>query len=120
MEWQELEKAASAESVPEGLRDRIESLLAASETVSAEGTARHVWRRVALAAVPAAAAVALVLAFPGDKELKDTFDDPYLAYAEVEKTFNKISDKMSMGVEIASEARPVVDLPAEIYNKITQ
>ena len=63
-----------------------------------------------------AAAAALVLVPHGGP--KDTFDDPYLAYAEVEKAFQTISEKMSAGVEIAREARTVSETTQNILDKI--
>ena len=53
----------------------------------------------------AAAVIVVVLAIGNkDRELIDTFDDPTLAYAQVEDAFKQISEKMARGVEIASEA----------------
>ncbi|MCQ2144858.1 MAG: hypothetical protein MJY72_03875 [Bacteroidales bacterium] len=42
-----------------------------------------------------------------DQALEDTFDDPELAYAEVQKAFGKISDALNAGAREASlgEAR---------------
>ena len=34
------------------------------------------------------------------KEPKDTFDDPYLAYAEVEKALSKVSESMKKGMDM--------------------
>lgn len=52
----------------------------------------------------AAAVIVVVLAIGNkDRELIDTFDDPALAYAQVEDAFNQISNKMARGVAIASE-----------------
>ncbi|MBR5034010.1 MAG: hypothetical protein IKX71_01765 [Bacteroidales bacterium] len=53
----------------------------------------------------AAAIIVVVLAIGNkDRELIDTFDDPALAYAQVEDAFNQISSKMARGIEIASES----------------
>ena len=53
----------------------------------------------------AAAIIVVVLAVGNrDRELIDTFDDPALAYAQVEDAFNQISSKMARGIEIASES----------------
>ncbi|MBP5505850.1 MAG: hypothetical protein J6X89_07095 [Bacteroidales bacterium] len=46
--------------------------------------------------------VVVVLAFTNqDREFIDTFDDPSLAYAQVEEAFKQISDNMAKGVEMA-------------------
>lgn len=36
---------------------------------------------------------------------KDTFDDPYLAYAELEKAFGMISDKANLSLDIINNAK---------------
>ena len=48
---------------------------------------------------------------------KDTFDDPRLAYAEVEKVFRTISDKMNEGVALVREAEAAAEIPQNILNK---
>ena len=40
---------------------------------------------------------------------KDTFDDPYLAYAEVEKVFSKISGTIAYGAEKVNESEQTLD-----------
>ena len=73
---------------------------------------------IAAAVVLLAAVIAVGVS--RQRPLQDTFDDPYLAYAEVEKTFRHISDKMNVGLELASEARTTAEKPAEILKKINQ
>ena len=98
MDWQELETAALQEDipVPEGLEKRISEKLTARTIVAApapkKSTRRILWTAVAAAAVPAA-----VLALPsvGAREPKDTFDDPQLAYAQVEEAFQLIGQNMA-------------------------
>lgn len=63
-------------------------------------------------AVAAAVAAALVL-IPGRP--KDTFDDPVLAYAEVEKAFAYMSEKIETGSEIASKAEESVELIKTVF-----
>ena len=115
---EELEQAAAQNPAPApaGLQDRIRQSLAVHEVAAAaERRRRAPWAPVAALAV-AAAAAALVLVPHGGP--KDTFDDPYLAYAEVEKAFQTISEKMSAGVEIAREARTVSETTQNILDKI--
>ncbi len=70
-------------------------------------------RRLILATTTAAACLAVFLTVRNQP--KDTFDDPHLAYAELEKTFSYISSKVDKGLEIASEAEPVFTKTAVIF-----
>lgn len=98
MDWQELETAALQEdiSVPEGLEKRISEKLTA-RTIVAEPAPKKTGRRILWTAVAAAAVLAAVLALPsvGAREPKDTFDDPQLAYAQVEEAFQLIGQNMA-------------------------
>ena len=40
---------------------------------------------------------------------KDTFDDPNMAYVQMEQVFGFISEKMNTGMDIADAAEPVID-----------
>ena len=73
--------------------------------------------RAVFSALAVAAAAATLLILP-QRGPKDTFDDPLLAYAEVEKTFQTISEKMSAGVDIAREASASVDFPQTVIDRI--
>ena len=122
LEWEELEKAALQEPapIPEGLQQRIAQALAADTAAREVQAHRFPVRTVSFTALAAAAALAAVLIIPslGKSEPKDTFDDPYLAYAEVERVFQSISDKMATGVDIAREAKPVADKTLNVLDKI--
>ena len=59
------------------------------------------------AAAVAIIAVGLTLSF--HKTPKDTFEDPMLAYAQMEQVFGFISEKMNTGMDIASAAEPAFD-----------
>lgn len=118
MGTEELEAAALKENihVPEGLEDRIKSRLAAESVM--DGSARK-HSPLPYIAAAAAAAVAAFLAIPhGDPALKDTYTDPYLAYAKVEETFNTISNKMAAGLSLAEKASDAAAKPQEIINRI--
>lgn len=107
--------------VPEGLRERLENTVTA--TAMSEQGEQEKRRRMSpwLAAGPAAlAAASLTLIITLSKEPKDTFSDPMLAYAEVEKTFAYMSTKVSRGLEIASESEPVIERTSEMINNITE
>ena len=71
-------------------------------------------------AAAAVVVLALVLLKPGMEKdtLQDTFDDPYMAYAQVEKAFAEITNKMSMGVEMVAQAKPLAEKPMEILNNV--
>ena len=74
---------------------------------------------VSLAAAAALAAL-IILPQTGKRELKDTYDDPYLAYAEVEKVFQNISGKMALGVDLVKEVRPTAEKPIQVLEKINR
>lgn len=119
LQEQELEMAALEEDIkiPDGLEERIKAAIAAKETL--EPKARPV-RWIPYAALALAAGLAALALVPhnGTGRLRDTFDDPYLAYAQVEATFQTISDKMALGVDLAAKAGQTAGKPKEIINKI--
>lgn len=124
MEWDELEAAAQEVEVPvpPGLEARIRASLAAKALVSPRPKpAVAGW--VPYAALAAAAALAAVAVIPRSREdrLPDTFDDPYLAYAQVEATFRTISDKMTGSIDLAAaKAGETAGKTKEIIQKITE
>ena len=81
---------------------------------------RRLW--LPLAGIAAAAAVALLLILPhaGQSQLKDTYEDPELAYAQIEETFKLISSKMADGVALAAESGKQAGKPAQIIDKINR
>ena len=120
MGLEELEAAAMAGNagVPQGLETRIKERILAREM-----SKMPVGRRVLqLGCIAAAVVLALMLLKPGmvEDQLQDTFEDPRMAYAQVEKAFAEISNKMSMGVEMVSQAKPLAEKPMEILDKTTQ
>ena len=118
----ELEKIALDESVPvpKGLHERLEeSLFASSAQEESEGLTQRSRIAVGLS-MAAAALLAAFLLLPSGKELKDTFDDPYLAYAEVERTFSKISEKMSEVKDKTLQAANTLDKPKTVIRKINK
>ena len=99
MSFEELEAIASDGSVkaPEGLAAGVREMVAAAALrdglrAKRAGTALAI-------GVPSfvAAAVALALLLPSNSP-KDTFDDPLLAYAEVERIMGYISEKTEDGI----------------------
>ena len=118
---EELEQKAkeNAAPVPEWLERRLRQALTAQyilEMAEADKRRRATrWIPYASLAVAAAAAALVILPQRGPK---DTFDDPLLAYAEVEKAFQTISDKMSVGVDIVRDAETTAGMPYNTLNKI--
>ena len=114
-------------AVPTGLGDRIRENLAAAalaETAAAERSVsprRRMFRRMAAISLSAAAVLSglfLLLHRPG--EPKDTFDDPALAYASLQQTFEYISEKVRFGTGMAEEALPLGERPLEILKNINE
>lgn len=109
MTLEELEAVSMDEgiSVPENLSDKICSTVESRER-----------KRAAYRIVGAAAAVAVIVAgislSDSYREPKDTFDDPYLAYAEVEKALATVAEGMKKGIEMVEESESVIERTTEI------
>ena len=108
----------------EGTPERVRGEGEAPERVRGEG--RHlgagksaVWKRWAVAAA-AAAVVALAVTLSVPSRPKDTFSDPLLAYAEVQRAFDLISARGEQAMDIAGKAVPVMEKTDEIIRKITK
>lgn len=53
-----------------------------------------------------------------ERRPKDTFSDPYLAYAQLEETFSMISASMNKGMEMAEDANTeIITKTSEIIEK---
>lgn len=128
MEVEDLLKLASDNSVPvpSGLESRIAETLLSQKIAENAGkgdtpatSLRTRWI-TGLAVAAACTVAAVFLHNPAKTELKDTFDDPYLAYAEVEKTFNRISSEMSKAADKTAQAARKMEKPIEIIRKINE
>ena len=102
--------------VPEELSGRVQGALhdlAASEEAGSlrPGSAGSRFIRRVLPAVGIAAAIAVVAAIglTRDPEPADTFDDPYLAYAQVEAVFAKISGTVAYGAGKIEDTESRID-----------
>ena len=104
---EDLERISLDESipVPEELSGRVQ------EAVHATGAQANRRRWVLPAGIAAAFATLLAvgLTLTRNPEPVDTFDDPYLAYAEVEKVFAKISGTVAYGAEKVSQSEQTLD-----------
>ena len=77
--------------VPENLSERL-----------SRNVEREVWRKRIYRIAGAAAIVILAVGFSliwKNDEPKDTFEDPYLAYAQLEKAFAMVSDGIQKGMD---------------------
>jgi hypothetical protein len=98
MSLEQLEAVSMDESiaVPEGFANRLENSLEGRKS------------KVKVVRFVAAAASVAVLAGVGfgiakwQDEPKDTYDDPYLAYAELERAFEMISTGINQSLEMAN------------------
>ena len=52
------------------------------------------------------------------KPLKDTFDDPMLAYAAVEEALNKVASTVEVGVSSVAMSEELLRKPGEVINSI--
>lgn len=123
MEPEELESAALENdiSLPSGLEDRIKATLAAKSALeNRQERSSFRWAPYASLAVAASLAAVAILPRINRDTLKDTYDDPYLAYAQVEATFQKISEKMAAGVNLAGKAGETAEKTLEIINNISE
>lgn len=116
----QLEEAAADIRVPEGLEDRLAALvedLDHADQVLAAGKTAGRSRKIWISLLGTAAAVTLVAGLfrmQAGPRLKDTYDDPALAYAEVEKALGRIASKMQYGTEVLSESREKMEKPLKM------
>lgn len=96
MSFEELESVAdnSCVKAPEGLRSEIMATLAAT---ALQKKKRAGWQKsgriVRISAITAAVLACMTIVFNLPKQPEDTYSDPLLAYAELEKAFTMISSK---------------------------
>ena len=91
--------------MPEELSARVQ---AAVHAAGAQANRRR-WVLPTGIAAAVATLVAVGLTLTRNPEPIDTFDDPYLAYAEVEKVFAKISGTVAYGAEKVSQSEQTLD-----------
>ena len=121
LDFEELERIASDDSIkaPASLGRAIDSALTAAALEEERRSAsRKAYVRYAGFGVLAAAAASLAIVLAVPEQPKDTFDDPLMAYAQIEKTFSYISSKMDKGLDLATEAEAVLEKQNEIIHKI--
>ena len=114
---EELEAIAdsSAHTLPKGAQERLSTLLACEK----EAERKPAFAGFAFAAVFACICAAFVLVGVRNSAPRDTFSDPKLAYAEVEKAFSRIGSEMNKGARLAEKSGEKLSKPAQIINNIT-
>lgn len=119
----DLDRIASDESikVPSSLKHDIAvtaralEMSSGEDEVQADSKPHRKYRKILRMISYPAAAVAIVtigmrISFQDSITTpKDTFDDPKMAYMQMEQVFGFISEKMNTGLEIADAAEPVID-----------
>ena len=121
MSLEQLEAVSMDENiaVPEGFAERLKGDFGTLERLTEEEL-QKTGRVMTLRMVSIAAAAAL-LAGVGfgiarwQNEPKDTFDDPYLAYAELEKAFARVSDGMQRGLAMVEESEAAMYKVTSIF-----
>jgi len=113
-------------AVPESLQERTEATLLALQTaeevkseIQEEASAKKA-RRIRwspLIGVAAAAAIAGFVVFTPTYP-KDTYSNPEEAYAEIERTFAMMSQKVNQGMELAAKVEEPVATVNSVLNKI--
>ncbi len=133
MSLEELLEAASDETVqvPEGFADGLEAMrkinaltededsssIHAASSESAPAKAGPFRRRM-VRFISAVAAIALIAGIGFslvENEPEDTFDDPRLAYAELEKAFATISDGISRGIAMAEDSGQIIEKTSKVF-----
>ena len=109
-----------ATAVPEGFAERI------GKQVEAHKIARDLEndadRVKTVRWIGAAAAVTLLAGTAlgivnWQKQPNDTFDDPYLAYAELEKAFATMSDSLQKGLAMADKSEDIIDRTINVFEE---
>lgn len=109
MTLEELEAVSLDEgiTIPEGLSDKV------CLTIENRERKKKVFR-IAGAAAAVVAIVAGLNLSEAYREPKDTFDDPYLAYVEVEKALAMVTEGMRKGIDMVEESKSAIERTTEI------
>lgn len=121
MSLEQLEAVSMDENitVPEGFADRLKEDLGTLERLTeAEPQKTGCVMTLRIASIAAAAAILVGVGFGvarWQNEPKDTYDDPYLAYAELEKAFARVSDGMQKGLAMVEESEAAMDKVTSLF-----
>lgn len=118
MSLEELERASLDErtAVPEGFAERIRASVDAQSIIDEITEDPHRMVRIvgAAASVAVVAGIGLGIA-KWQNEPKDTFDDPYMAYAELEKAFATMSGGVQKALAMAEESEAALDKVTSVF-----
>lgn len=92
--------------VPERLQEQVETVIAAQalRDQMQQSRKRNSLRPLVIACATVAACLIAVFTLPKQQAvLQDTFTDPLMAYAELERVFKSMSDTMDKGLTMAVE-----------------
>ena len=92
--------------VPHDLNDKIHSRIL--------GKKKKIYSMISVAAAITIIVTSFSLSIL-DNEPKDTFDNPYLAYAELERAFATMSEGMKKGMDMAETSETVIKKSVEIF-----
>ncbi len=123
MSLEQLETASIDEniSVPDGFASRLEDGLEVLERLTEDESRKD--GRVRMVRVLSAAAAAALLVGAGlglsgrQDEPEDTFTDPYLAYAELEKAFAIMSGEIHKGLAMAEKSEEIIDRTSSVFSE---
>ena len=109
-----------ATAVPEGFAERIGKQVEAHKI--AKDLENDADRVKTVRWIGAAAAVTLLAGTAlgivnWQKQPKDTFDDPYLAYAELEKAFATMSNSLQKGLAMAEKSEDIIDRTINVFEE---
>ena len=103
--------------VPEGFEERLKKDIGTLDRLTTDDT--EYGRRARTVRIISVAAAATLLVGTGiairQNEPKDTFDDPYMAYAELEKVFATMSGGMQKALAMAEESEAALDKVTSIF-----
>lgn len=121
MSLEQLEAVSMDENipVPEGFAERMRADVEVLERL-VEDKPQPQQRRWVMTTVSVAAAAALLIGVGfgiarWQSEPKDTFDDPYLAYAELEKAFAIMSGGVQKALAMAEESEAALDKVTSVF-----
>lgn len=123
MSLEQLETASMDEniSVPDGFASRLEDGLEVLERLTEDESRKD--GRVRMVRVLSAAAASALLVGAGlglsgrQDEPEDTFTDPYLAYAELEKAFAIMSGEIHKGLAMAEKSEEIIDRTSSVFSE---
>ena len=126
MSLEQLEAVSMDESiaVPDGFASRMKDCVQTCEVLehlaSDESEDRRKVRTLKIVSVAASVALLVGVGFGAasrQSQPKDTFDDPYLAYAEIEKAFEKMSAGINKSLAMAGETEEVIEKVASVFSE---